>query len=186
MPKKNKTTVAAVGAVPVVAPVSIPEPVQTPPQIAQDDAVSGVLGEGGETAIPTVETPVSVPVVNGGGFNLSKAIRHALDNFDQFVTRDDILTFIEDRYGKFLNVDFKKDTFASTLSTLRSKVKTEKPNVNKIDITEAFQLCQTLKMTPTALNALLATVSQVGTVDEIRAALAKVIEFQKLMNMPNS
>ena len=155
-------------------------PTQEVPPVPVPDTVADVLGVSGQVPTPEKST------TNGNGkFNLSQAVKSALDK-DVNMTRDDVLTFIEDTYGKVLVTDFPDGTFTNTLSVIRKKLKTVDQAIAKdeagIDPVTALKLCQTLKLTPAALSSLLSTVLATGTVDAVQVGLAKLQELQELMN----
>lgn len=148
---------------------------------AVTNAISDVLG-GSEVTTLTNPEPVQS---NGGKFNLSFAIKSALEQ-DVNMTRDDVLTHIEDTYGKTLTTDFGDGTFTNTLSVMRKKLKTQDQAIVKdeagIDPVTVLKLCQLLKMNPQQLAQVIVTMRPVGSVDAILIGLTKLNELQELLN----
>lgn len=146
------------------------------------DPVADVLGAGGEV---TVTVANDKPNTNNGDgkFNLAGAIKHAL-NTNVDMTRDDVLTLIEDKYGKTMDTDFSNGVFTNSLSVIRKKLKTTDRAIaaETVEMVDVLKLCQSLKLTPTALTSTIQTISAVGSTDAILGALAKLQELQELLN----
>ncbi|CAM6003241.1 unnamed protein product [Sphagnum balticum] len=152
---------------------------------APAETVESVLGSGGEVTTPVTAQTVPGPS-NNGSFNLSGAIRMALENLGVDASRSDVLEHIRITHGK-TESDINIGSFNNSLSVVRNKVRNgdtpaRSSGGKTVELTDAVRLCQALRMTPAALVAHLDTITTVGSVDAIRAALAQIIAVAELMN----
>lgn len=154
----------------LVAPVAIPV----------TDTLSDILGTGGEVTMPYLASGMV------DKFNLTAMVKAALDT-NVNMSRDDVLTYIEDRTGKTLGTDFPDSTFTNSLSVTRKKLRTVDQAIAKeekgIDPVTVLKLCQLLNMPPTKLSAVLAEIKEVGSLDAIQVGLVKLAELQELLGI---
>lgn len=104
--------------------------------------------------------PVPAPVAQvDDSFNLSGAIKDAFEKHGLDAPRDVVLSFIKTTKGKEIDKDFKTETFGSTLSSIRNKLKGKDgaPRAAKATSSEP-----TLNMKPAELLTLLERINEIG------------------------
>ncbi|CAM6002957.1 unnamed protein product [Sphagnum balticum] len=168
------------------APVVTDSVVTEPTTETVTDTVGDVLGTGGETPVQTPTLSV-VPVTPYQSFNLSAAIRTALQTHGADCPRDVVLAYCAEQSGQSVD-DLKTPTFANTLSVLRKKISggeptgTHKAPISTVSLNDCINLCKNLGHSPKALVALLTAIQDVGSVTAIKSRLEEAIAIAEMMN----